>query len=94
MTVRVAPQVADFVRRLAPEPRRKVRQALRDLGKGKGDVKPLEGPLQDYSRLRVGAYRVILSYGRRTVDCVFAERRNLVYEIFADAMIERLMRDR
>lgn len=94
MTVRVAPQVADFVRRLPPEPCRKVRQALRDLGKGKGDVKPLEGPLQDYSRLRVGAYRVILSYGSRTVDCVFAERRNLVYEIFADAMIERLIRDR
>jgi mRNA-degrading endonuclease RelE of RelBE toxin-antitoxin system len=94
MTVRVAPQVADFVRRLAPEPRRKLRQALRDLGRGKGDVKALEGPLQDYCRLRVGPYRVILSYRGRSVDCVFVERRNLVYEVFADAMVERLMRDR
>jgi mRNA-degrading endonuclease RelE of RelBE toxin-antitoxin system len=95
MKVRLAPQVADFIRRLAPEPRRRLRQALRDLEKGKGDIKALEGPLQDYCRLRVGEYRVVLSYGpSRTVDCVFAERRSLVYEVFADAMIERLMRER
>ncbi|MEO8604215.1 MAG: hypothetical protein ABI629_16690 [bacterium] len=71
-----------------------LRQALRDLERGRGDIKPLDGPLQDYSRLRVGAYRVILSYRPRTVDCVFAERRSIVYEIFADAMVDRLMRDR
>jgi hypothetical protein len=46
MKVRLAPQVADFFRRLAPEPRRRMPQALRDLEKGKGDVKALEGPLQ------------------------------------------------
>jgi mRNA-degrading endonuclease RelE of RelBE toxin-antitoxin system len=63
------------------------------LENGKGDIKPLEGPLQDYSRLRVGPYRVILGYGSAgTVDCIFAERRGIVYEIFADAMVERLMR--
>lgn len=95
MTVRIAPQVADFVRRLAPDPRRRFRQALRDLEKGKGDIRALEGPLQDYCRLRVGPYRVILSYGApRTIDCGFAERRNLVYEVFGDAMMERLMRNR
>ena len=94
MKVRLAPQVADFIRRLAPEPRRRLRQALRDLEKGKGDIKALEGPLQDYCRLRVGQYRVVLSYGpSRTIDCVFAERRSIIYEVFGDAMIERLMRD-
>lgn len=94
MKVRLAPQVVDFVRSLAPEPRRRVRPALRDLEKGKGDVQALEGPLQDYCRLRVGPYRVILMYSKsRTIECVFAERRSIVYEVFADAMIERLMRD-
>jgi mRNA-degrading endonuclease RelE of RelBE toxin-antitoxin system len=94
MKVRVAPQVATFARRLAPEPRRRLRQALRELATGKGDIKDLDGPLQDYCRLRVGPYRVILSYGQsRTIDCVFAERRSIVYEVFADAMVERLMRD-
>ena len=92
MTVRVAPQVATFLRRLAPEPRRRLRRALRDLAQGKGDIKALEGPLQDYARLRVGPYRVILSYSApRSVDCVFAERRSLIYEVFSETMIERLM---
>jgi mRNA-degrading endonuclease RelE of RelBE toxin-antitoxin system len=94
MKVRLAPQVLDFARSLAPEPRRRLRRALRDLEKGKGDVKPLEGPLQNYCRLRVGPYRVVLMYSKsRTIECVFAERRSIVYEVFADAMIERLMRD-
>lgn len=94
MKVRLAPQVADFVRTLAPEPRRRLRQALRDLRQGKGDIKSLDGPLQDYCRLRGGPHRVILSYHARTVDCVFAERRSIVYEVFADAMIDRLARER
>jgi len=94
MKVRLALQVVDFIRSLAPEPRRTVRLALRELEKGKGDIKPLEGPLQDYCRLRIGPYRVILSYGKAgTIECVFAERRSIVYEIFADAMVERLMRN-
>ena len=93
MKVRLAPQVVDFVRSLPPEPRRRVRLALRDLAKGKGDIKPLEGPLHDYCRLRIGPYRVIVSYGRsRAIECVFAERRSIVYEIFADRLIERLLR--
>lgn len=57
-----------------------------------GDVKPLEGPLQDYCRLRVGTYRIILRYTTpQTVECVFAERRNIVYEVFAETMLDRLL---
>jgi len=94
MKVRVAPQVVDFVRSLAPEPRRRLRRALRDLQRGRGDVKSLEGPLHDYCRLRVGPYRVVVRYTTSdTVDCIFAERRSIVYEVFAEAMIERLMCD-
>ena len=89
--VRLAPQVVEFVRRQAPEPRRRLRRALRDLAAGKGDVQPLEGPLEDYCRLRVGPYRIILCYATsKTIDCVFAERRRLVYEVFAERMLELL----
>ncbi len=89
--VRLAPQVVDFVRRQAPEPRRHLRRALRDLAAEKGDVQPLEGPLEDYCRLRVGSYRIIVRYATsKTIDCVFAERRKLVYEVFAETMLERL----
>ncbi len=89
MRVRLAPQVVRFVRTQAPEPRRRLRRALRDLASGKGDVKPLEGSLQEYCRLRVGPYRVILCYASpKTIECVFAERRGIVYEVFSEAFLE------
>lgn len=92
MTVLLSEQVVAFVRRLAPEPRRALRQALRGLASGKGDLRQLEAPLQGYHRLRVGAYRVIFAYGeKRAIECLFAERRSLVYEIFAREVAARLL---
>lgn len=82
MKVEISEQVAAFVRGLPPEPRRRVRRAIRDLAHERGDIKPLEGPLEGYCRLRVGAYRIVFSYApQRTIQCVFAERRSLVYEL-------------
>ena len=93
MRVRLTAQVVDFVRSQAPEPRRRLRQPLRNLTQEKGDLLALEAPLQDYHRLRVGPYRIILRYaGKKTIECIFAERRSIVYEVFADALIERLTR--
>jgi len=87
MKVEVSAQVADFVKRLPPDPRRLLRRALRDLEKEKGDIKPLEGPLDGYCRLRVGGYRVVLGYAANgRLQCVFAERRSIVYEVFALAL--------
>jgi len=90
VTVVVSDQVARFVRRLGPEPRRHLRRALRDLAAGKGDIRDLEPPLDGYQRLRVGAFRVIFAPGeRRRIECVVAERRNIVYEVFAREMASR-----
>ena len=95
MKIELSPQVAAFVRSLAPEPRRKLRLALKGLAKGLGDIKALEGALTSYSRLRVLSYRVILFYrSRGQIECVFAERRSIVYEIFAEALRERLGKPR
>ena len=95
MKVVVSNQVIDFVRRLAPEPRRVVRRALRNLAAGKGDISQLEAPLDGYQRLRVGPYRVILSYSeRRRIECVFAERWSLVCEVFARVLAEQLVATR
>lgn len=92
----VSPQVADFLRGLAPEPRRVLRAALRDLGEGRGDLLALEHPLDGFYRLRVGRYRVIFRYvivrGTSVIRCDYAQRRELVYETFAD-MVNRLMED-
>jgi mRNA-degrading endonuclease RelE of RelBE toxin-antitoxin system len=94
--VEVSEQVAAFVRRQPPEARRRLRLALRRLAAERGDVRALEGPLRGYHRLRVGAYRVVFAYGARSrgasaLECIFAERRDVVYTVFEDALRERLL---
>jgi mRNA-degrading endonuclease RelE of RelBE toxin-antitoxin system len=91
MRVELSLQVAGFVRRQAPAPRRLLRRAFRELSKGNGDIVALEGPLEGYCRLRVGGFRIIFAYvGRRSIQCVFAERRSIVYEVFAQALADKL----
>jgi mRNA interferase RelE/StbE len=88
--VELDPQVADFVRSLAPEPRKRLREGLHGLEQEKGDIKQLEGDLAGYARLRVGSYRVVLRFlaegGQRVARCVFAEKRPVVYELFAEIL--------
>ena len=83
--VRVHVRVRDFHQALPPAPRRKFRSALRGLEKDRGDIQPLEGKLTGYYRLRIGAYRVILTYrmenGTRWAICLFAEHRSLIYTL-------------
>src|SRR2546429_8638311 len=84
--VQVASQVDEFVKSLAPEPRRRLRLAIKGLANDAGDIKRLEGQLAGYSRLRVAGHRIIFAesirQGERVLDCVFAEKRAVVYEIF------------
>lgn len=84
--IEVSPQVAGFLRTLASEPRRDLRAALRALAEGHGNVLELEHPLDGFCRLRVGRYRIVFHYAEngRVIRCDFAERRKLVYELFAD----------
>ena len=44
-TVELSEQALNFVRSLAPEPRRSLRAGLRDLEQDRGDIKQLEGEL-------------------------------------------------
>jgi mRNA-degrading endonuclease RelE of RelBE toxin-antitoxin system len=90
MTIRLSTQVAEFVRALPPEPRRRLRLVIRGLANGRGDNKALEGELNGYWRLRIGSYRVIWGKAPDAIECVFAERRSIIYEIFAEEMRRRL----
>ncbi len=94
--VRVSAQVEGLVKSLAPDPRKRLRQAIKDLAADRGDIQPLEGKLADYSRLRVAAYRVIFTSraerGVRVIDCIYAERRSVVYEVFLQLLVEQAMR--
>ena len=96
MKVELSEQVVLFVKRQAPEPRRWLRAALRQLTLEQGDIKSLEGPLSGYYRLRVRGYRVIFTYAcsvktNRIIKCVFAERRHVIYEVFAETLRDRLL---
>ena len=88
--VELDPEVADFVRSLAPEPRRRLREGLRGLEEEKGDLKQLEADLTGYVGLRTGSYRVVIrlrmEQGERIARCVYAERRAVVYELFAEIL--------
>ena len=88
--VNLSTQVLEFCGSLAPEPRRKLRTALRGLQKDQGDIKSLEGPLTGYHRIRSGSYRVIFARrvraGRAEIDCLYGEHRALIYEIFTEAV--------
>ena len=89
--VRPSAQVVRFSTNLAPEPRRAVKQALRDLRSERGDIRTLEGVLAGYHRLRVGRFRIIFSYAADdTIEVIFIEERSLVYEVFEAEFIRRL----
>lgn len=90
MRVQLSDQVVKFIRQLPPEPRRRLRQAMRELARGRGDILALEEPLDGYCRLRVGAYRVVFRYGPRDlIQCVFAEHRGIVYELLVELLESR-----
>jgi mRNA-degrading endonuclease RelE of RelBE toxin-antitoxin system len=93
--IRVEEQVDAFVKSLAPDSRKRLRSAIKGLADGRGDIKWLEGSLAGYGRLRVAGFRVIFKEraerGTRLIDCIYAERRALVYEIFVNILTEEAM---
>jgi mRNA-degrading endonuclease RelE of RelBE toxin-antitoxin system len=96
--VHVGRQVEDFLKALAPQPRRALRQAMKNLADNQGDVKLLEGNLSGLLRLRVGKFRVIFAVrtirGERVCLCFYVNYRSIVYaileQLLASGLIEEL----
>ena len=92
--VRVAPQVEQFVKSRAPEPRQALRKAIKGLAREEGDIKALEGKLAGWHRLRVSGYRVLYKetseHGVRLLNCVYANDRSIVYELFQQLLTDEL----
>lgn len=93
--IKIGEPVENFLRSLAPEPRGAIRKGLKGLETGRGDVKLLEGRLAGYHRLRVGRIRVIFKAetvaGERVVFCLYANYRNVVYELFQQLIVSGLV---
>jgi len=91
--IEVSEQVFSFIRKQSPEVRKFLREGLRKLEKEQGEIKPLEAPLAEFFRLRIRSYRIIFRYNpekAKSIQCVFAEKRSLVYEVFEE-MVEKRM---
>jgi mRNA-degrading endonuclease RelE of RelBE toxin-antitoxin system len=85
-------QVQDFVGTLATDPKKKLRAGIRGSAEDRGDITPLVDELIGYQRLRVGDFRVVyreaFDKGVPVRKCLFAERRNVVYEIFRKMVLD------
>lgn len=82
MKIELSGQVVNYLQSFAPAPRRTLRLAIRGLPEGKGDIRYLSGRLSEYQRLRVSHHRIIFKRSPTRIDCLFAERRDVVYQIF------------
>jgi len=83
MKISASEQVVEWLSRLAPEPKRRVRVALKGLETWRGDIAPLHGELEGFYRLRIGGYRVVFrAMGRQMIRLEYADTRDVVYEVF------------
>ena len=88
MRISASEQVAGWLRGLPPEPKRRVRTALRGLEKWRGDIKALQGELDGFYRLRVGGYRIVYRMmSGQAIQLEYADTRDVVYETFRQLRI-------
>ena len=86
--IEISTAVRDYLRALAPEPRRRARTALAALPGG--DVKPLTDELAGLHRLRVGQHRFVYVQERNRIRVFYAAPRRTVYEFLAAHVHELL----
>ena len=93
--VRLSSQVTDFIGKLAPEPKRALRAALKGIAVGKSDIKLLEGKLSGYHRMRSGRIRVVYQEltvaDERQIYCFYAGYRATVYEVLEQLLTADLL---
>ena len=83
MKISASEQVVEWLSRLAPEPKRRVRAAVRGLENWRGDIGALHGELQGFYRLRIGGYRIVFRVmPRQVIRLEYADTRDVVYEVF------------
>ena len=85
--IQLSEQVKKYVATLPPESRRKIRDALRALEQGRGEMTPLTDDLEGFHRLKLPPRRIIFHYKASksgpVCHCDFIEMRAVVYEQFS-----------
>ena len=90
MKISASDQVAAWLTALPPQTKKRVRSALRNLSRGHGDVKGLQGELEGFSRLRIGGIRILYRQtSARELRLEYANTRDVVYEMFRQFLFEQ-----
>jgi len=90
MKISASEQVAAWLTSLPPETKHRVRLALRNLAKGRGDIKGLVSPLEGFNRLRIGGIRLIYrQVAARELRLEYANTRDVIYELFRELLDDR-----
>ncbi len=90
-TLRVEQQVKDYLATVGMEHRRATKHALERLKTEQGELKALSEDLEGFHRLRVGPYRIIFRYRPgKMIECVYMNRRAIIYEVFEREMVDKL----
>ena len=79
-TLKVPAALRDVIRRLDPQLKRKVRDALTDILRDSGCGKPLQRELDGYWSLRIGRHRIMYrpdAAGSEVVDFQLSQRADI-----------------
>jgi len=94
-TISVEKQIRDYLDFLGMEHRRDVKRALRELRNSRGDIQSLGDQLDGFYRLRFGPFRILFRYHPgKLIECIYLNRRALVYEVFEREIVEKLREGR
>lgn len=85
----IAPEVAEFVRRLHPDLRRSIKHALRALSDDPSLGEPLRRELEGLWKYRVRRFRVVYTVdrSRRIIQVVAVGHRRTIYEELSEARL-------
>jgi mRNA interferase RelE/StbE len=78
--VRIPDEVADLIRSMHPDLKRKVRDSLKIIMTSPHEGKALQDELADLRSFRVGRFRIIYRLHRNTVEIVAIGPRERIYE--------------
>ena len=77
--IRLPAEVADLIRSLHPQIKRKIRCALDEILQNPASGKQLRGDLAGYRSFRVGRIRIIFRQAGQILEIVAIGRREIVY---------------
>lgn len=90
MKISASEQVQGWLVALPPETKKRVRLALRDLRKNRGDIRALQKELAGWCRLRVGGLRIVYrTLPGKIIRLEYADRRDVVYENFLEVLARK-----